>query len=49
MYEVFEQTPKDIIYTYIVFMAACAVTFPIINLVMNAATNWRDKTGKGAE
>lgn len=48
MYEVFNQTPKEIIVTYIVFIAACAVTFPIINLIETAATSFRDRR-KGVE
>lgn len=43
MYDVFNQTPKDIIFTYIVFFAACAITFPIFSLIVTAATAWRDK------
>lgn len=43
MYEVFNQAPKEIIVTYIVFIAACAVTFPIFNLIVTAATSFRDR------
>lgn len=43
MYEVFEQTPKEIILTYVVFFAACAITFPIVRLIVTGATSWRDR------
>lgn len=43
MYDVFNQTPKDIILTYIVFFAACAITFPVVRLIVTAATLWRNR------
>ncbi len=45
MYEVFEQTPAEIILTYVLFLSACALAFPIISLIYTAATNWRDRRG----
>ncbi|MCK6259388.1 hypothetical protein LCY76_22715 [Fictibacillus sp. KIGAM418] len=36
MFETVNQTPKEIIFIYIVFMAACFVTYPLIRLITTA-------------
>lgn len=36
MYDVVQQPLKEIILIYIMFGGACLVTYPIINLIMNA-------------
>jgi hypothetical protein len=45
MYEVVSQTPKEVFFLYIVFMAACFITYPIIRVVTVAAakglSKWR--------
>lgn len=45
MYEIVSQSPKEVIVTYIVFLAACFVTYPIIRLITTAAekglSKWR--------
>jgi hypothetical protein len=45
MYEVVSQTPKEVFLIYIVFMAACFITYPIIKLLTKAAekglSKWR--------
>lgn len=45
MYAVVSQTPTEVIFTYIMFMAACFVTYPIVRLVTTAAekglSRWR--------
>lgn len=43
MYEIVNQTPKDVVITYIVFMAACFVTYPIIRLITTAAEKGLNK------
>ncbi|MEF7566325.1 hypothetical protein V4V35_25380 [Bacillus infantis] len=37
MYEVVTQTPKEVFTVYIMFLAACIVTYPIIRLITTAA------------
>lgn len=45
MYDLVSQTPKEIIITYIIFMAACALTYPIVRLIITALrsglSKWR--------
>jgi hypothetical protein len=45
MYEVVSQTPKEVVFIYIVFMAACFITYPVIKLITTAAekglSKWR--------
>ncbi|WP_156031366.1 hypothetical protein [Sporolactobacillus terrae] len=36
MYDLVNQTPKEVIITYIIFMAACAITYPILRLIISA-------------
>lgn len=36
MYDLVDQTPKVIIITYVVIMAACFLTYPIVNLILTA-------------
>lgn len=43
MFDVIDQTPKDIIIIYIMFMGACLVTYPIMNLVISAAEKGLEK------
>lgn len=43
MFEVIDQTPKDIIMIYVIFMGACLVTYPIIHLVVSAAEKGFEK------
>lgn len=48
MYEIVSQTPKEIVFTYIMFMSACFVTYPIVSLITTAA-NKINGSSKGAE
>lgn len=43
MYEIVSQTPKEIVFTYIIFMAACFVTYPIVRLIATAAEKGFDR------
>lgn len=36
MFSIVNATPKEIIITYIVFMGACMVTYPIIRLLITS-------------
>lgn len=38
MFEMVNYTPKDIVIIYVVFMAACALTYPIVELIISAIT-----------
>jgi len=45
MYDIVGYTPKDIVIGYVIFLSACAVTYPIVNLlittVSKGANRWR--------
>lgn len=43
MYDVVIQTPKEVMLTYIVFLSACIVTYPLIRLIVTAAEKGLDK------
>ncbi|MBH0176233.1 hypothetical protein IHV09_22000 [Fictibacillus sp. 23RED33] len=43
MYEIVGQSPKTIILIYIMFMAACFVTYPLIRLITTAAEKGLNK------
>lgn len=43
MFDVVSQTPREIVFIYIVFMAACLVTYPLIRLIMTAAEKGLNK------
>ena len=43
MYEVVTQTPKQIITIYVLFMAACIVTYPLVSLITTAAKRGLNK------
>jgi hypothetical protein len=36
MYEVVSQTPKDVFLTYVIVLASCALTYPIIRLLFSS-------------
>lgn len=36
MFDTVNATPKDIVTIYIVFMAACLLTYPIISLIVTS-------------
>jgi hypothetical protein len=38
MYEIVNATPQEVLTTYILFIAACVVTYPIIRLIITAVT-----------
>ncbi|WP_197204158.1 hypothetical protein [Cytobacillus firmus] len=48
MYEIVSQTPKEIVFNYIMFMAACFVTYPIVSLI-TTTLNKLNSSRKGAE
>ncbi|WP_275411289.1 hypothetical protein [Bacillus sp. B15-48] len=37
MYEIIDETTKNIVTIYIIFLAACLVTYPLIRLIVTAA------------
>jgi len=43
MYEIVDYTTKEIILIYIVFLSACLLTYPIINLIINAVGRGADR------
>ncbi|MBK5447036.1 hypothetical protein [Peribacillus sp. TH24] len=43
MYDVVSQTPKEVVFLYIMFMSACFVTYPIVRLIVTAAEKGLDK------
>jgi len=43
MYDMVSFTPKAIIIVYILFMGACVLTYPIIELLLNAVSRGADK------
>lgn len=43
MYDMVSFTPKAIVIVYILFMGACVLTYPIIELLLNAVSRGADK------
>lgn len=43
MYDLVPYTPKAIVIMYIVFMGACVLTYPIVELIVNAITRGASK------
>lgn len=43
MYEVVQNTPKEIITIYIMFLAACIITYPVIRFIIGAVTKGLSK------
>jgi len=45
MYDMVSFTPKAIVIVYVIFMGACVLTYPIVELLINAvsrgANKWR--------
>jgi hypothetical protein len=44
MYDMVSFTPKAIVIVYILFMGACVLTYPIVDLLINAvrgANKWK--------
>lgn len=43
MYDMVSFTPKAIVIVYILFMGACVLTYPIVDLLINAVSRGADK------
>lgn len=43
MYDMVSFTPKDIVIMYVIFMGACVLTYPIVELLINAVKRGSDK------
>ena len=43
MYEVVANTPKEVFSIYIMFSAACLVTYPVIRFIIGAVTKGLSK------
>jgi len=43
MYDMVSFTPKEIVIIYVIFMGACVLTYPIVELLINAVLRGANK------